>query len=171
MRIGLAILGSMVLASAGCGGARYEESEDDWSSSSTSGTSTPTSSAPGGVDAGIDSAVDAGDPVRDRAMALITRSCTPCHRHTSPADVMAVQTGVYLETDAEILAYTSTYTVGNTPTNLASLIGQRAQGYDLLVGRDMRTPMPPRSASYPPLSQDEARQISAWFDASHGIRR
>lgn len=168
MRIALAILGSICVASAGCGGGRYEQSTDDWESSSSSGNG---GSSGSGVDAGVDSAVDGGDPVRDRAMALLTRSCTPCHRHVSPADVMAVQQGVYLETSAEILAYTSTYAIGNTPTNLASLIAQRAQGYDLLVGQDMRTPMPPRGSPYPPLTQDEARQISAWFDASHGITR
>lgn len=164
MRIALAILGSVLVASAGCGGAQYEESTDDWSSSSTSGTSTATTTS-----AGVDAGLDAGDPHRDRAMALFARSCTPCHRHVSPVDVVAVQRGVYLETDTEILARTSEYTIGQTPTNLASLIAQRAEGYDLLVGLDLRSPMPPRGSPYPPLTQDEAREITAWFHVAHGL--
>lgn len=168
MQRALALLASLLVWSAGCGGGRrYQASSDDWDSTSTSGTSDTTSAA----DAGLDAAVDGGDPVRDRAMALFARSCTPCHRHGSPVDVGAIETGVYLETPDEILARRSEYTIGNTPTNLPSLIAQRAEGYDLLVGRDGRTPMPPRGSSYAPLTQEEAQQIRAWFDAAGGVSR
>jgi hypothetical protein len=162
MRTLVAVWLVVSLSIAGCGGnTHYDESssDDDWSSSGTSGSSTATSD----VDAGIDAALDAGNPVRDRAMALFARSCTPCHRHSAPVDADAVAQGVYLETETEILAYTRTYAIGNTPTNLASIIAQRAEGYELMVGADQRTPMPPRGSSYPGFTEDEARQITEWF--------
>lgn len=149
---------AMALALAGCGSSSSSSSssdDGDWSwtqSSSTSGSSTT------GVDAGVDGG---GDPVQGRAMALFARSCTPCHRRGGDPD--AVIHGVYLETPDEILRFASAYAMGSTPSSLSSIIAQRAQGYDLMVGPDDRTPMPPRGASQPALSQDEARQILEWF--------
>ena len=155
----LGALGLAALAIAGCGGSQSSSSssdDGDWSwtqSSSSSGSSSTT-----GVDAGVDGG---GDPVQARAMALFARSCTPCHRRGGDPD--AVIHGVYLETSEEILRFASAYAMGNTPSSLSSVIAQRAQGYDLMVGPDDRTPMPPRGSSYPALSQDEARQIQEWF--------
>lgn len=161
----LAALGLVALAIAGCGGSQSSSSSSDdgdwsWTQSSSSGSST--SSSGSGSTTGVDAGVDGGgDPVQGRAMALFARSCTPCHRRGGDPD--AVIRGVYLETPEEILRFASAYAVGNTPSSLASIIAQRAQGYDLMVGPDDRTPMPPRGASYPALSQDEARQIQEWF--------
>lgn len=164
MRIALAtLLGCVVsltgLAVGGCGGSRsYESSSgDDWSSSSTSGATTD------GTDAGADAGVDGGDPVRDRAMALITRSCTPCHRHSGSTDMDAIETGVFLETEAEIRQLATSYAVGHTPMSLASILAQRADGYDLLVGEGNNVPMPPRGSSVQGLTQEEAHDVVTWL--------
>lgn len=149
---------------AGCGGTRHESdsSGDDWSPSSTSGATTDGQDA--GVDAGADAGADAGgDPVRDRAMTLITRSCAPCHRHAGSTDLAAVQTGVYLETEAEIRQLAGGYAVGHTPMSLSAIFAQRAEGYDLMVGEANNVPMPPRGASAPGLTSDEARDVVTWL--------
>lgn len=163
MRTLLTISLALALFSAGCGGSHYDSSTEDesWATESTSGTSSP------GADAGVDSGVDSGDPVRDRAMALITRSCTPCHRHDAPLEPRATARGVYLETDAEILQLVNAYTVGQTPNGLRAIVAQRADGYELMVGPNGQTPMPPRDSSYAPWTQDEARAVLAWLSATH----
>ncbi len=165
MRIVLGISIALSLI-AGCGGGRHYQEDDSWAQEHTSdSTSTSTS---GDVDAGVDAG--SADPRRDRAMALLARSCTPCHRRAAPIDPDATARGVYLETEDDIRQHTSTYTVGNTPTNLAAIVGQRAEGYELMVGPDMRSPMPPRGSSYPPLTVEEAQAIRDWIQAIHGIR-
>ena len=164
MRTLLGVCLALSISAAGCGGTHYDDStsDDDWSSSQTSGTSTTSA----GVDAGVDSGVDAGDPVRNRAMALFARSCTPCHRHTAPIDADAIARGVFLETDEEILALARSYTVGQTPTGLRAIVAQRAEGYELMVGPSDNLPMPPRGSSYAPWTQEEAGQVMAWFRAT-----
>lgn len=163
MRIafGLSVVFVFALALAGCGATCHEQSSDDWSSSSTSGTSSTDVDA--GIDSGLDAGADGGNPVRDRAMALFARSCTPCHRHEGAVDYRATARGVFLETDEEILALASAYTVGRTPTGLRSIIGQRAEGYDLMVGENNQTPMPPPSSSFAPWTQAEAEQVMEWL--------
>ena len=169
MRIASGISIALFLSFAGCGGGQRQPEDDSWAQESTSGQTYTTETSASWADAGIDSATgsSSGDPVRDRAMALVTASCTPCHRHVAPVDADATVRGVYLEHPDEILHLAQGYSVGSTPMSLASIIAQRAEGYELMVGPDQRSPMPPRGTSYPAWSQQDAEAVVAWLRAPH----
>lgn len=160
MRIALGISIALCLI-AGCGGGRHYQEDDSWAQEpSSDGTS---ASASSDVDAGVDAG--SADPRRDRAMALFARSCTPCHRRVAPIDPDATARGVYLETEQDIRHFVGLYAVGNTPTSLASIVNQRADGYELMVGPDMRSPMPPRGSSYSSWTVEEAQEVREWIRA------
>ncbi len=162
MRIALGISIALCLT-AGCGGGRHYQEDDSWAQEQASDGTSASTSTTGDVDAGVDGG--SADPRRDRAMALVARSCTPCHRRVAPVDPDATARNVYLETEEDIRHFTGSYAVGNTPTSLASIVNQRADGYELMVGPDMRSPMPPRGSSYPAWTVEEAQQVREWIRA------
>jgi hypothetical protein len=156
MKVGLVLALFGIIA--GCAGAAPRREAEHWDDTPPA---TTTSDA---VDAGVDAGdVDAGTAPAP-GLALFRRSCTPCHTRSGSTDPYAVRGGVFFETDADFRRWAAADSIGSTEDSLASIIALRADGLDLVVGRE-RLPMPPRGSTYAPWTPEEARTALTWLRA------
>jgi hypothetical protein len=150
----LALTFVIATAIAGCAGAAPRREPEHWDDTPPPSS---TSTTDAGVDGGADASVAPG-------LALFQRSCTPCHTRNGSTDPYSVRGGVFFETDADFRRWASSETIGSMQSSLADILSLRADGLDLIVGSS-RSPMPPRTSAYPPLTPEEARTALTWLRA------